>query len=84
MIFSATSLRHATSLGAAGKDHHDNQNDSIDQHAVIVQAAQHFGQNGQDGRCNHGAADAADAAQNHEDQNVDGGVVIKLFATKEE
>ena len=36
---------------------------SIDQHAVIVQAAQHFGQNGQDGRCNHGAADAADAAR---------------------
>ncbi len=42
-------LRRANPFGALVEDHHDDQHDGVDQHTVIVQAAQHLGQNGQHG-----------------------------------
>ena len=64
-------------LRALVEDHHHDQYHRVDQHAVIVQAAQHLGQNGQQRRRNDRPAHAAHAAQNHKHQDLDRGVVIK-------
>src|SRR5699024_598676 len=50
-------------LRALVEDHHGDQHDGVNQHPVIVQAAEHLGQNGQQRRRDDGPPHASHAAQ---------------------
>src|SRR5699024_1662712 len=51
------------------EDHHNDQQDRIDQHAVVVDRAQHLGQDGEQGRRDDRSPDIAQAAQDDKDQD---------------
>src|SRR5699024_6708372 len=59
-------------LRALVEDHQDDQHDGVNQHPVIVQAAEHLGQNGQQRRRDDRPPHASHAAQHHKHQDLDG------------
>ncbi len=69
---------HFLDLGRPGEQHHQDQHNGVDDHAVIRQTAHGLRQDVQRRGGDDGAEDIAHAAQHHEDQNVDGGVEVEL------
>ena len=62
----------AAQQSARTEDHHQDEHQRVDDHAVAVEAAGGLGQDGQDGSGEDGAQHGAHAAQNHHDQDLDG------------
>ena len=62
----------AAQQSARTEDHHQDEHQRVDDHAVAVEAAGGLGQDGQNGSGEDGAQHGAHAAQNHHDQDLDG------------
>ena len=61
------------------EDHHDDQQDCINEHAVIVKAAQKLRQNRKQGGGCDGTPDIAQTAENDENKHQDGGVEVEFI-----
>ena len=64
--------------GIVGGQHDQDQHNGVHQHAVVGELPQGLGQDGQSSGSDHRAPHVAQTAQNHEHQDQDGGVEVKL------
>ena len=71
-------LQEALDGGIVGGQHHDDQEDGVDQHPVIRVFTECFRQDGQNGGGDDGAEHIALATQDDEDQDEDRGVEVEL------
>ena len=65
-------------LRVVGAEHDEDQNDGVDEHAVVGELAQRLGQDRQQSRGDDGAAHVAQAAQDDEHEDEDRGVEVEL------
>ena len=61
------------------ENHHDDQNNGVDQHTVRIKSAEQLRKQRQDHRRNHGTADISDSAQHNEYKNHDGLIVSEVL-----
>ena len=62
-----------------GEKHHENQDNRIDQHAVVVQGAEELRKQGQKHGGNDRAPHVPDPAEDHKDENHDGLIVAEVL-----
>ena len=65
--------------GVVGHDHHEDEHDGVDEHAPVGDGTQELGQDGQHRGRDDRAADVAHATQNHEHQDENRQVEVKLL-----
>ena len=69
-------------LRAIGADHHKDEDDGVNEHAVIGELAQRLGKNRQHRSGDNGTAHVAQTAQDHEDQNENRGIEVEFSGGK--
>ena len=69
---------HGLELRVVGGQHDQDEHDGVDEHAVVVEAAQGLGQYGQHRRGDYGAPDVAESAQHDEHEDEYRGVEVEL------
>ena len=77
LFIAGKSLQQALLKPGLVKEHHRDQDDGVQKHTKVIGAAQHLRQNRQDNCCNDGTADAAHAAQDDDNKNLDRFVVVE-------